>query len=460
MASKSRPQLRISELPAEILSLIIAHLTQHDLKSVRRAARCFDSLSRGLLFRHMCIDPSTDSVARWRSAFTDRSLPRLVRRVTVYTHPHREPRAFNEDGFFHHPPVPIDRGFFAALNSIAYCAQLSTFDIIFSFECVGTSNPQGMVVPEDFVRRQAMLERIFTLLSVQKYEAWTPRIRSLTIKHLQNWPDETLTSRDLFRDAMDDLHELHLQIATQITEENPYHDVYLPELITFQPHLRRAWLEPVASHLRCLSLYYDQPWGLLPSNLETEGLVFPHLERLSLGNYVIGHDAQLDWVLLQPSLSFLLLHECKIVYSICLWLDSPDRSMDWAVNTEHWTDVTTAEDHGLVRRWSYRTTWASFLLKIQRDPLHLRHFIISYNDEPDALLNLPGPTDVLKNRLSASRYAMFDEGALPSRWLIMALSTDIDAYDRELSVRHQETFEQDHNALGALLADLGKRRSS
>lgn len=156
-------------------------------------------------------------------------------------------------------------------------------------------------------RRHAVLRAFFDATAAHARQA--PRIRSLTIKNLQNDPDnEAITTSAAFRDTMKHVDALHLHVCTESTDENPW---AAPEMQSFCPHLRTSWLAPVAHQLHRLVLYCDNFWGVWP-RFDTTGLAFPILKSLALGSFVFGQDEQLDWLTTHVTLRHLSLDGCAI----------------------------------------------------------------------------------------------------------------------------------------------------
>lgn len=74
-----------------------------------------------------------------------------------------------------------------------------------------------------------------------------------------------------------------------------------------------TWLSPCSATLTRLALYSDQYFGYMP-RLDLRGLHFPRLRTLALGNYIISHAWQLDWLARHgPSLRHLYLDDCSII---------------------------------------------------------------------------------------------------------------------------------------------------
>lgn len=178
-------------------------------------------------------------------------------------------------------PADLADDFYRALASLHRMPNLTSVALHFG--------PNGWGTFESRDRRHAVLRAFFDATATHARQA--PRIRSLTIKNLQNDPDnEAITTSTAIRDTMKHVDALHLHVCTDSTDENPW---AAPEMQIFWPHLRTSWLAPVAHQLHRLALYCDNFWGVWP-RFDTTGLAFPRLKSLALGSFVFGQDEQLD----------------------------------------------------------------------------------------------------------------------------------------------------------------------
>jgi hypothetical protein len=145
-----------------------------------------------------------------------------------------------------------------------------------------------------------------------------PLVGSLTIKNLQNMPIQEFTDSSLFKTVMKDITELHLHVAVESSWHGPDYDLYQTERVTFEPYLQKSWLEPFAHQLTALSLSFNECWGTMPGYFDGRGLIFPRLKALTLGNFVASNHDHFNWVLNQPSLTSLHLHNCFIASYLSL----------------------------------------------------------------------------------------------------------------------------------------------
>jgi hypothetical protein len=183
----------------------------------------------------------------------------------------------------------------------------------------------GKTWPESFDYRTVVLDTFFDVLNDPEHEQVTSRITSLTIKNLQNCVDPELTESDKFKTTLSRLTGLHLYILSERNDASPENSIaYAEPHDFFGEELPSIWLEPTATKLTDLTLYYDDYFGFCP-RLDLRGIHFPVLQTLALGNYTFTHDWQLEWILSHSStLENLYLDDCPIIYHVrsCVELDS------------------------------------------------------------------------------------------------------------------------------------------
>jgi hypothetical protein len=107
------------------------------------------------------------------------------------------------------------------------------------------------------------------------------------------------------------------------------------------------------SSLRKLSLYSSLPWGFYPK-VNMEGVHFPSLDSLTLGNFSFSDDKPLDWILEHSStLTELYMDRCFIVFYVQIQDDedilerTPLMSSDMAHDPEDSDKLT----YHYPRRW-------------------------------------------------------------------------------------------------------------
>ncbi|KAF2629337.1 hypothetical protein BU25DRAFT_316060, partial [Macroventuria anomochaeta] len=202
--------------------------------------------------------------------------------------------------------------FAEAIGSLCSFGNLQELQLKFAMECaaeldtwIGSKYQQDVNKTPEF--RSKVLQTTFKALGEVK------TLKVLSIRDLQDHMDRQILKSKIFQSVRGRLTGLHLQIATEIMEQ---HDLDFAAVHRgFAVDLPELWLKPVLSHLTHLTLYsYTCMWGLYPFVDFREVGTFPSLESLSLGNYTIAHDWQIDWILSHgPTLKQLLLDDCPII---------------------------------------------------------------------------------------------------------------------------------------------------
>ncbi|KAF1828898.1 hypothetical protein BDW02DRAFT_199495 [Decorospora gaudefroyi] len=161
--------------------------------------------------------------------------------------------------------------------------------------------------------------RVAILSSFFRALAKTGKVKSLTIKHLQDCMRKELFASADFVAVRQRLRELHLMIATESNETAPALDIDLhANSRGFDRSLPRFWLQPTTPQLTRLTLYSTECfWGVWPFTDLRAIPPFPKLVSLSLGNFTIAHDWQIDWVVSHgATLKELILDDCLIVTAL------------------------------------------------------------------------------------------------------------------------------------------------
>jgi hypothetical protein len=104
--------------------------------------------------------------------------------------------------------------------------------------------------------------------------------------------------------------------------------------------------------------------GIAPAHFNRKGLKFPNLKTLTLGELVIGHHDQFDWVLAQKSLETLRLDRCFIVSHLCISSDQWDQ---WRVPTHDWHQYPESSFgfYGAEKIFGFSGTWETVYDRIR-----------------------------------------------------------------------------------------------
>lgn len=279
--------------------------------------------------------------------------------------------------------------FYRALSSLQRLPNLTDVALHFGAHCRGAesaeANSARTLMSGTFESRERRLDvlRAFFEATAAHGRAQPPerRIRTITIKNLQNDPDnEAITASAAFRDTMKHVNALHLHVCTEWSEENPW---AAAEMQRFWPHLRTGWLGPVEHQLESLTLYCDNLWGVWP-RFDTTGLVFPNLKNLALGSFVFGLDEQLDWLTAQKTLRRLSLDGCAICSRWEVEDDVYKGGDELGSFVSRRLRVVTPFDADELEWWvlGYDGTWSRHFERIARELPELRDFRFSSRWHP------------------------------------------------------------------------------
>ncbi len=307
--------------------------------------------------------------------------------------------------------------FRVAVDSIAKLPNLKSLRIHFSEIGLGRrpkyewweDNDQF----ESIAHRVQTLKAVFRAIQKRRAQGGTiSTIRSLTLKNLQNTPIPEFTTSDLYKDVIKAIDELHLLVIHEFREDGPDHDIDHIERRTFEPHLQREILAPLAHQLRSLTLAFRDRWGALPGYFDGKGLDFPQLRTLTLGDYVIAHHDHFDWVLAQKSLETLRLDRCFIASYMSV--EKP-RWNDWraGVSTHDWLEYPEGSFGFLESHvFSFDGTWETVYDRVREELPRLREFKSGYQMYHQRFASW----DDVGASLSVARYIVFDSSMGPSPW--------------------------------------------
>ena len=191
------------------------------------------------------------------------------------------------------------------------------------------------------------------------------------------------------------------------------------EVNEFYAHiLPSVWLKPTMGSLRKLSLYSNLYWGFYPK-LSLEGIHFPNLQSLALGNFSFFEDQQVDWILSHSStLHELYLDDCTILFQVRLsnveyYID------DCPVLISRMKWQTSKHRRGEDWYYHYPRRWNEYFASFETGLPYLCRFAIGHNEAWDSAYNeLPFEKELdLRPALMCDRYMEFDSGTVPSQFL-------------------------------------------
>ncbi len=438
------------DLPPETLSLVLrklvepqnkwnpnSPLTYEHLCNARLVCRQWHALATPHLFRTVTLDAGPkkgdwsweDNV--WNRMIGSKTVQTVARNVVICSHHSGPtPKGNGEDTVLeYHNDDNEDDPLAVAINGIAKLPNLQSLQITFGDTCMGDrvydwGEEWGVEADEDYESITHRLQTLNTVFrAIQKRCAALglgddsstrpSTIRSLALKNLQNLPIRDFAASDLYKDIVKDLTELHLLITHEYHEHGPDRDLEYPERQTYEPYLQNELLPPLAQQLTSLTLVFKECWGVMPAYFNGAGLAFPALKTLTLGEFVIGHHDQFDWVLAQKSLESLRLDRCFIASHLRVRNDQWD---EWSPNipTHDWHRYPEGS-FGFegAQIFGFSGTWETVYDRIRQELPKLREFCSvhhPYSHTFDHQGNMGA-------NLSVLRYIVFESGLCPSPWI-------------------------------------------
>lgn len=181
--------------------------------------------------------------------------------------------------------------------------------------------------------------------------------------------------------------------------------------------LPSVWLKPTMGSIQKLSLYSNLYWGFYPK-LSLEGVHFPNLQSLALGNFAFFEDQQLDWILSHSStLQDLYLDDCPILFQTRVM----DAESDLAKCPIPKSRMKLQEPDQWRGAWLYHypRRWSDYFASFGTGLPHLRHFAIGHSKAWDLEGGMPLEKEQeLIPALLQDRYMAFDGGLGPSQYLL------------------------------------------
>ncbi|KPM39560.1 hypothetical protein AK830_g6996 [Neonectria ditissima] len=416
--------MELKKISAEILSLILGHLMVErsqepaiikDICIARLVCHQWNTLAIRHLFRSLTLAHTADGqFEAWNNLLANGCIRRAAQRVTIHSGPEdllngRDYDTWSEWSERAHYPA-----FVSAMNRIAELPNIRAIRLRFGDKCQGVECDTDWDDDVEVIStRLHTLKAVFSAIHQRANQNHTRNIsiRSLTIVNLQNLPIPKFASSSLFKAVIKDINQLHLLVTEECTEGGPDHDVYCIERKQFEPYLQHELLPPLADQLTSLTLCFQECWGVTPGYFDGKGLIFPNLKNLALGNFIIGHHDQFDWILAQGSLKSLCLNRCFIVSHLSLEMRLLEevRKHDWQCCAPG--SYGHERDRDAV--YTFSGTWAAVFDGILTRLPKLKLFSCSY-DKIEAHFCR---AETMITKLSAVRYTTYEWGLLPSPWI-------------------------------------------
>jgi hypothetical protein len=452
-------------LPVELKRLCIGFLDDDadTLKQLRLVNHEVGTLATKVLFHTAVLNPTDDS-AKLLAALVHSKFYRDVKCVIV--------NDFNfgadelEDS---EEELKVTESCSEALASLCKFENLQELRLKFAVEYAAELNPRYNDGTRENHVNQTVEYRSAILGIICKAVESLKNLRIISIRDLQDHINRQILESEAFRSIRSRLTGLHLQITT----EKPYFAVCnaachrglsidLPEL----------WLQPVLPYLTHLTLYsYTCMWGLYPFVDFREIGTFPCLKSLSLGNWTIAHDWQIDWILSHGStLKELLLDDCSIIPALRMAKNKEDNmaSLNFPDLEPEGPDVWG--DFFMV----VNLRWHQVLDRFRNNLLYLEHFALRCTDgsRPNGCWS-DDDFDyryTLTNSLRAARYHFYDSNCLlygfgyVPQWVDPGPGKKAHEFHRgnhhpkpSVEVEFPDCDKDDAEALGRLMEAVNKR---
>lgn len=201
--------------------------------------------------------------------------------------------------------------------------------------------------------------------------------------------------------------------------------------------------------LQKLSLYSSFYWGFYPK-VNLDGVHFPHLKSLALGQFSFVDDKQLDWILAHSStLQELYLDDCAILAGV----DIHDFQLESLQCQIPESDMQLKEEDGLRKfRYAYPRRWHDYFSSIQEGLPNLREFSFGVSASWDEdVLPFEEEKEIVP-ALMRTRYIGFEGGLGPSPFVGRKSYLDMNP-----ETEWPDSDEEDRRALKELYQSIGKK---
>ncbi|KAF2800184.1 hypothetical protein K505DRAFT_293097 [Melanomma pulvis-pyrius CBS 109.77] len=421
------------DLPVELQRHCVKYLDVDTVKSLRTVHKGTLSLSTEELFRVVNLFPGNESASKYIKIIENSKLNPLVRKVVFNTSdPDDDDRDGNEE-------KDIDEEFKNSMRLVGRFENLSEVELKFDDECAAADkNGWDKEVQETVDFRTSMLKKFFKSLNHPTHPA--TKVDSLTIKHLQD--HTVIYDNENFKAVRSRLKKLALFIATEVDDASPENSISMKACHQMFKHdLLDHWLKPLQSQLTHLTIYCDAYWGLWPF-CDLQQVHFPHLKSLSLGNFSIAHDWQVDWILSHgSSLEELILDDCPIL--ITLRLESRQCGPNFPELVPTSSDRKPSEYEYVTHVKDVEMRWHEILPRLQKGLSNLKKFAMGHGKWNESLC-FEERYEMLP-MLLLNRYCIFDCGIGPSHY-----ETYSESWGRE-EIKFPDCDERDMAALEALV---------
>ena len=499
-------------VPVEVLTLIVGHLLVpegrarsgadvqlDDLRNARLVCRQWNAAASAHMFRVVALLHSRNgkgfpNFARLVASPTVRHAARCVE---IYSGPHHYGHDMGTDRDYDVWDGWEDGNhdeFISAINSIARLPNLQAVSVRFSERCSGVpdNGDSGDMTMEETSTRTHTLVAVFKAVQARaargaacEGDTDLTTITALALQNLQNKPIPDLIASEPFQSLAQNITDLRLLITEEHNEHGPDDDMNKPERRTFEPWLQKEFLPLFADRLTLLQLAFSEKWGAAPGYFDGKGLFFPHLKTLTLGDFIIGHHDQFDWVLAHKTIETLRLEHCQIVSHLSFMhsddVDGESELRAWGTPTHGWTRYPEwswgVDDR--CATFHFSGTWEAVFDGIRAQLPNLVDFCMDNTCRKthyweNSTFNSP---EHIRCMLGHLRYITFDAGLCPSPWISADGRTGemkfgncdpavpppeerkyLDYEEKGILNRSQETWVGDRRAFLDLVRTVGERR--
>jgi hypothetical protein len=429
------------DLPFGIQRHCVQYLDIKALKSLRTTNKAILPLSTEKLFHTISLFPGQESSTKFTHVLENTNLNPMVRKIIFDTSSPADKKLHCEE------EKKVDEDFQKTMCTVGKFLNLCEVELRFSRECAHENDYRfNKEVQETVNFRTNILENLFKALN--NPENPTLKVDSLTINNLQD--HTTIYDNENFIAVRSRLKKLALNIATESDDTSPERSIRMVALHEmFNNDLLEQWLKPLQDQLTHLTIYCDTYWGAVPY-CDLRQVHFPHLKSLSMGNFTIVHNWQIDWILLHgPTLEELLLDDCPITIALNLEAEQCRPNFPELISATEDTDLDSPMEY--VKDVSLR--WHDIIPRFQTDLPHLKRFAMGSGNW-DRGLQFQERYEMV-SELRLGRYNIFDCGIGPSHWADFEYDNRVYecytlSWGRE-EIKFPDCDEQDLEALGELM---------
>ncbi|KAL4890879.1 F-box domain protein [Aspergillus ambiguus] len=303
-------------LPPELFRLIVRHVDQPSLKSLRLTCRTLRPATTAKLFHTVRLFPDDQSCDRMESLLDDPQQRELPRKIYINT----LDQDFDPDDADQQPEAEWPKRWDTLLPRVKEFDNLRSAVLRLDRNYGAETEYWESSYPHSPAFRFRALDRFFSMVASLKLP-----LKELAIRNLQVDNPRSEKTREILANILPSLETLRLTIVSEYNEAAPEHDIERPEPHKFYQELPSTWLAPAANSLQHLSLVGQDYFGFYPK-LDLSGIHFPHLKSLSLGNYTFSDDSQVEWILSHAAtLEELFFDDCAVLYDVAIYEENLGR---------------------------------------------------------------------------------------------------------------------------------------